>query len=151
MLSKLSGIDKFVADKIQIDKVPDSMAKPMHDFAVAFPSHPKSEHYLYAATLLSEKSGRYFETAKWCEEYAKLFPKGKFFKDAVVAAGHNFEKSAVFDKAIEFYDKAFKEFPNTKIGEDSKRIADMLRKGLITEEQQLEYLIQQMDSSKKVQ
>lgn len=129
-----------------IGEISDSLAWPMHNFAIAFPTYPKSEYYLYAATVMSESSQRFFETAKWCGEYVKLYPKGRFRKDAIAAAAHNYEKTGSFDKAIEFYDMAAKEYPNSELGKGAKRIAFMLRKGLVTEEEQLEYIITHPDT-----
>lgn len=143
LAAELSKIDTFMGIKPQLDKIPDSMAKKMHDFAVAFPQNPKSEEYLYRATQISEMSGRFFETAKWCEDYIKTFPKGKNIYEATIAAAHNFEKSGTFDKAIEYYTKVFTVFPKSELAEPAKQTVKMLKLGLVTPEQQLEYLIKQ--------
>lgn len=130
-----------------LNSVPDTLAKPLHDFAMEFPEHPRSESYLYVSSVLAEKSGRIFETAKWCEDYLKTYPKGVFYKDALTSAASNFERSETFDKAILYYDRIAKEFPNTSIGKDAGSVAAMLRKGLTTPEQQMEFILSQRDSS----
>lgn len=130
-----------------LNSVPDTLAKPLHDFAMEFPEHPRSESYLYVSSVLAEKSGRIFETAKWCEDYLKTYPKGVFYKDALTSAASNFERSGTFDKAILYYDRIAKEFPKTSIGKDAGSVAAMLRKGLTTPEQQMEFILSQRDSS----
>lgn len=127
--------------------IPDSISKTMHDFGLEFPAHPRSEYYLYASTIMAEKNARFFETAKWCEDYIKTFPKGRFRKDAFTAAAHNYEKTGSFNKAIEFYDSVAVNYPKTELGKGAKRIAGMLRKGLVTEEEQLQYLIEHPDTA----
>lgn len=127
--------------------IPDSLVKKMRDFAVAFPQYPKSEQYLYRATQLAEKGGRFFETAKWCEEYLKYYPKGRFRNEALLAAAVNFEKCGTVDKAIEYYEKCAAEFPDATVAKQSKQSVALLKKGLVTPEQQLEYLIQHADTT----
>ena len=130
-----------------LNSVPDTLAKSLHDFAMEFPEHPKSESYLYVSSVLAEKSGRIFETAKWCEDYIKTYPKGVFYKDALTSAASNYERSGTFDKAILYYDKIATEFPTTAIGKDAASVATMLRKGLTTPEQQMEFILSQRDST----
>jgi TolA-binding protein len=149
MLAELKQVDAYIGKKNAMDSIPDSMARRLHDFAVAFPANPKSENYLYTATLLSEKSGRFFETAKWCEDYINAFPKGKFMKAAMVAAAFNFEKSGTFDKAILYYEKIYKTYPDAPEADDARRNATFLKLGLLTPEQQFEYTQKQKDSAGK--
>lgn len=146
MLGELKQVDGYVGKKNGLDSIPDSMARKLHDFAVAFPANPKSEGYLYTATLLSEKAGRFFETARWCEDYIKAYPKGKFTKSAMVAAAFNFEKSGTFDKAIQYYEQIYKTYPDAPEAEDARRNATFLKLGLLTPEQQFEYVQKQKDS-----
>jgi hypothetical protein len=46
-----------------------------------------------------------------------------------------------------YYDKIATEFPTTAIGKDAASVATMLRKGLTTPEQQMEFILSQRDSS----
>jgi TolA-binding protein len=150
MLADLKQVDTHISDKgIELKNIPDSFSTRLHDFAVAFPTHPKSENYLYTATLLAEQNGRIFETAKWCEEYVKLFPKGKFVKDALVSAAHHFEKSGTYDKAIWCYEKIYTDFPKADEADDARLTAKYLKMGLLTPEAQFEYTQKQRDSSAK--
>lgn len=140
-LKPISSFDRFLSPSIVADSLPDSLARHLQGFAMAYPKHKNSEQYLYAATLLSERAGRPFETAKWCEAFVAHYPGSKWLKPATVAAAHNFEKTGVYDKAIKFYDMAASQQPDTDIGKQCAQTAKMLKRGLITPEQQLEYIL----------
>jgi tetratricopeptide (TPR) repeat protein len=133
---------KQVQDSMNVEKIPDSMAIHFQQFAAQYPQHKSSEKLLYAATLMAERSGRYFECGKWCEMYVAHYPGGLYEFPAMVAAAHNYEKIEKFDKAIEYYDKAAKKDPNSTLGKQCAQTSSMLKKGLITPEQQLEYILQ---------
>ena len=148
MQAGFKSIDGLIGRKSALDSIPDSMASKLHDFAVAFPGNPKSESYLYTATLLSEKNGRLFETAKWCEEYVKLYPTGKYTASAAFAGGFNFEKTGTYDKAIELYTFFYEKFPKHPQADDARLAVKYLKMGLLTDEEQLEYARKQLDSSK---
>lgn len=141
LAAELSKIDVYLKPKPQFDKISDSMARQMHNFALEFPQNPKSEEYLYASTHVAEMRGRFFETAKWCEDYIKTYPKGKYVYEAITAAGANYEKSGTLDKAIEFYTRLYTQYPKSPLAEPAKQNVKMLKMGLVTPEQQLEYLI----------
>lgn len=145
MDKKLSVIQPYltqVQDSMNVNRIPDSMAVHFQQFSAKYPQHKASEKLLYAATLIAERSGRYFECAKWCEMYVAHYPKGKYVFASMVAAAHNYEKTDQFDKALEYYDKAALMEPNSTMGKQCAQTSAMIRKGLITPEQQLEYILQ---------
>lgn len=141
-LSLIQPYMKQVQDSMNVSGIPDSMAGHFQQFAAQFPQHKSSEKLLYAATLMAERSGRYFECGKWCEMYVAHYPNGQYVFASLVAAAHNYEKIEQFDKAIEYYDKAAKKDPNSTLGKQCAQTSAMLKKGLITPEQQLEYILQ---------
>lgn len=118
----------------------------MHHYALKYPDDTMSEKYLYISTILTESAGNIFETAKWCEDYVNTFPNGKNLHDAMIAAANNYEKSGTTEKAIEFYEMAAKKFPNSEIAQQGAQNAKMLRMGLVTPEQQLQYIQKKQDS-----
>ena len=150
MDKKLSIIQPYMAqvqDSMNVGRIPDSMALHFQQFAAQFPQHKSSEKLLYAATLMAERSGRYFECGKWCEMYVAHYPQGQYVFASMVAAAHNYEKIDKFDKAIEYYDKAALREPNSTMGKQCAQTSSMLKKGLITPEQQLEYILQNSKDS----
>jgi tetratricopeptide (TPR) repeat protein len=147
MEKKLQTYDRFMDNKLLADSLPDSITRLMHDFAVEYPQNPKSEKYLYLSTILTETRGNIFETAKWCEEYVNLFPQGKNLLGAMISAASNYEKTGTVEKAIEFYQKAGAKFPNETIAKEGLKQAAMLKMGLVTPEQQLDYILKQKDSA----
>lgn len=147
LAAELSVIDRFIEPKLKLDSIPDTLSRKMHEFAAAFPQNPKSEKYLYVATMLSEKAGRVFECAKWCEEYLKLYPKGQFRMKAMLAAATNYERSGSLDKAMEFYEMIVKTYPEEPVTKDVQQTIKMLKMGLVTPGQQFEYIIRQKDSA----
>lgn len=147
---KASMVDSMTLKKLEtmrkkafadFSAIPDSFARRMHDFAIDFPQNPKSEEYLYRAGHLSEIRGRQFEAAKWCEDYVKLYPKGKYTYECIVAAGANFEAVGTIDKAIDFYTRLYMDYPKSEYANDARKKVQMLKMGLITADQQLEYLL----------
>lgn len=139
-LKPITQFDKFLHPDIKPDSIPDSLSTHLYNFATTFPQHNRSENYLYAATLIAERTNRPFECAKWCEIFTQHYPKSKRRPDALVAAAHNFEKTGVYDKAIKFYELAAKEHPDANIRSQSAATLEMLNKGLLTPEQQFEYI-----------
>lgn len=145
MDKKLAIIQPYmpqVQDSMKVNRIPDSMAVHFQQFAAQFPQYKASEKLLYVSTLIAERSGRYFECGKWCEMYVAHYPKGQYVFPAMVAAAHNYEKIGQFDKAIKFYDLAALKDPNSTLGKQCAQTSAMLKKGLITPEQQLEYVLQ---------
>jgi TolA-binding protein len=147
MMAELKGVDGMIGRKSAVDSIPDSMAQKLHDFAIAFPTNPKSEGYLYTATLLSEKSNRLFETAKWCDDYLKLYPKGKHTFHAAFAGAHNYEQCKKYDKAIELYTIVYERFPDHPQAADARLAVKYIKLGLLTPEEQLDYAIKHRDSA----
>lgn len=130
-----------------LEKVPDTLARGLRAFAIAFPQNAASESYLYAATLLSERSGRKFETAKWCEEFIQMYPKSPWYKDALVAAAHNYEMTGTFEKAILYHKRIAKEFKGTPLAGHAETVLKMLNLGITTPEQQFEYMMKHRKDS----
>lgn len=139
-LKPIMRFDQFIYPQIKADSIPDSLSTHLYNFATQFPQHVKSENYLYAATLIAERTNRPFECAKWCEIFVQHYPDSKRRPNAIVAAAHNFEKTAVYDKAMKFYEMAAKEHPDASIRSQSQATLEMLKLGLITPEQQLDYI-----------
>ncbi|MBS3915016.1 MAG: hypothetical protein KG003_10980 [Bacteroidetes bacterium] len=147
LLEELKPVDKYIAENnIQLKNIHDSFSLRLHAFATTYPANPKSQDYLYTATLLSEKSGRKFETAKWCEEYLNLFPTGHYQKDAMMRAAFNFEQCGTLDKAIQYYEMVAQKYPKTYDGSSAAQTAKYLKMGLTTPEAQFEYIQKHKDS-----
>lgn len=137
--------EKFLTPEIVLDSLPDTLGLHLYNFASHFREHPSSEQYLYAATLIAERSSHRFDAARWCEVFIAHFPKSKRLKQATVAAAHNFEMTGNYEKAIKYYEMAAKQQGNSKLGEQCTQAAKMLKLGLVTPEQQLEYMLKQQE------
>lgn len=148
--AEIQPYEKFFGAQPVVDSIPDAVVVKMHSFAVKYPNHDKSEKYLYMASVVTEARGNRFECAKWSAEFAELYPKSKDLQKALVAAAENYEKSGSFDKAIEYFEKAAANTKNTEEGEQYRKMARMLKMGLVTPEQQFQYIMQQKDSAAKL-
>ena len=82
--------ERFLSPEIVLDSLPDTLGLHLYSFASRFHEHPSAEQYLYAATLLAERSAHRFDAAKWCEAFVAHYPKSKRVKQATIAAAHNF-------------------------------------------------------------
>jgi outer membrane protein assembly factor BamD (BamD/ComL family) len=142
-LEPLKPFLSSIKDTIKAERLPDTLAIHLVQFAKNYPQHNISENSLYAATLIAERNSRFFECAKWCEMYIAHYPKGKYFFGATVAAAHNYEKVGGYEKAIEYYEKAAKQQPGSPLGKQCAQTVVMLKKGLVTPEQQLEFILNQ--------
>jgi hypothetical protein len=56
---------------------------------------------------------------------------------------HHFEQHQVFDQALKLYKVIVNEFPEEDIAEQAEQMIYFIEKGLITPEQQLNYLLEQ--------
>jgi TPR repeat protein len=135
--------ERFLSPEIVLDSLPDTLGLHLYSFASRFHEHPSAEQYLYAATLLAERSAHRFDAAKWCEAFVAHYPKSKRVKQATIAAAHNFEMTGNYEKAIKYYELAAKQQGNNKLGEQCTQAAKMLKMGLVTPEQQLEFMLKQ--------
>jgi tetratricopeptide (TPR) repeat protein len=147
-LLKSAGIDKETKRKIDsialfIDSIPDTLVNALHSFAVAYPKNPSSEKYLYACILKSEKAGHFFDVAKYGEDFITLFPKSNAYLIIMQKTAIRYEDVANYEKAIFYYERIAKEFPNTPEGKGAGNFAKMLKLGLITDEQKMEYIQKQ--------
>lgn len=57
-----------------------------------------------------------------------------------MVAAHYFETIEKYELALKYYDLLAKEFSKNPVGEQAKFTSEMIRKGAITPEQQLEYM-----------
>lgn len=147
MARRLQPHESLIEKNAPTGQIPDSVARLMHDYAVAYPTDPKSEKYLYLATLAVEYQGAFFDAARWSEEYVKLFPNTPNTEKAMIAAAMNYERSGTFDKAIQFFSQAADKYPKSPMAEQNRIKADLLRKGLTTPEEQLNYILKHRDSA----
>jgi TolA-binding protein len=142
--------ERFLTPEIVLDSLPDTLGLHLYTFANHFQEHPSSEQYLYAATLLAERSSHRFDAARWCESFIAHYPKSKRLKQATIGAAHNFEMTGNYEKAIKYYEMAAKQQGDSPLGKQCTQAVKMLKLGLITPEQQLEYMLNQnkQDSAK---
>ena len=82
------------------------------------------------------------QAAQWAEVYLETFKKSQNHRvDMYVMAAHHYEQHQVLDRALELYKNFIKEFPKHEIAPQAKQMVEFIEKGLVTPEQQLEYLL----------
>ncbi len=151
-LELIQPYEKYFMDKsIVLDSIPVGFEKKLADFTKEFHNYSKSAQYLYTAAYVAEKRGKVREAAEYAAMYVDQYPSEKKHRmESAMVAAHYFETMANYESALKYYDILTKEFSNEQIGVQAKQTAEMIRKGAITPEQQLEYMIQksQKDSAK---
>ena len=131
----------FMGDMIKVDSLPVGFEKKLGDFAKEFKQYSKSPKYIYAAAYLAEKRGKIREAAEYAAMYVDEYSSEKSHRmESAMVAAHYYETLSKYELALKYYDLLAKEFSKHPIGEQAKYTAEMIRKGAITPEQQLEYM-----------
>ncbi len=131
----------FMGDVIKVDSLPVGFEKKLADFAKEFKQYSKSSKYIYAAAFLAEKRGRFKEAAEYSAIYVDDYSNEKSHRmESAMVAAHYFETIEKYELALKYYDLLAKEFSKNSVGEQAKFTGEMIRKGAITPEQQLEYM-----------
>lgn len=151
-LELISPYEKFFIGKsIVLDSLPMGFEKKLADFSKEFKKYSKSSQYIYTAAYIAEKRGKVREAAEYSAIYVDEYPTEKLHRmESAMVAAHYFETMEKYEQALKYYDILTKEFPNHQIGQQAKSTAEMIRKGAVTPEQQLEMMIQknqQLESS----
>ena len=137
--------EKYIDGKLILDSIPQQFDTVLYRFVQDFPQHNKSIQYLYAASQIAEKRGNGPKAAEYSAFYIDQYPSEKKYRmELAVVAGHYYEMNTQFEKALKYYDILANEFPNEPIAKQAAVTAKMIRLGLVTPEQQLEYLKQQI-------
>lgn len=144
-LEVITPFEKYIDQKLVLDSIPQNFDTVLYRFVLDFPKHNKSITYLYAASQIAEKRGNGPKAAEYSSYFVDQYPQeSKHRMEMAVVAGHYYEMNTQFDKALKYYDLLVKEFPNEQISKQAAVTAKMIRLGLVTPEQQLEYLKQQI-------
>jgi len=62
-------------------------------------------------------------------------------------ASHYYEQNGIYDKALEYYKYLVEHYADTDIGKQAKTMVFFIEKGMVTPEQQLEYIQKMNDSA----
>jgi hypothetical protein len=144
-LELITPFEKYITGKLVLDSIPQQFDTVLYRFVQDFPKHNKSISYLYAASQIAEKRGNGPKAAEYAAFYIDQYPSEKKYRmELAVVAGHYYEMNTQFEKALKYYDILANEFPAEPIAKQAAVTAKMIRLGLITPEQQLEYLKQQI-------
>lgn len=148
----LANIVKFehqLKHPIALDSLPYNADSLLMEFAKKYPKNPKSESYCYFAAAITETRGMHLRSAQLAEYYLNNFTgtRERRMEQAVVAA-HYYEKQQVFDKALTHYRFLADSFSNLPVGVQAKQMVFFIEKGLLTPEQQLEYILENQPSLK---
>lgn len=143
-LELISPYEKyFMGEKMVLDSIPMGFESKLASFAKEFKQYSKSPQYLYAAAYIAEKRNKIREAAEFSAMYVDGYPKEtKHRMESAMVAAHYFENMQKFDLALKYYDILTKEFSSHEIGKQAKFTAEMIRKGAVTPEQQLQMMLE---------
>jgi tetratricopeptide (TPR) repeat protein len=131
----------FMGDVMKVDSLPVGFEKKLADFVKEFKQYSKSSKYIYAAAYLAEKRGKIREAADYAALYVDDYASEKSHRmESAMVAAHYYETMGKYELALKYYDLISKEYPKNPVGEQAKFTSEMIRKGAITPEQQLEYM-----------
>jgi len=131
-----------VTPQLKLDSLPPNADSALWNFAENNPKNSKSDTFAYQAIQIKIARNMTLQAAKWAEVYLETFKKSKNHRiDLYVMAAHYYEQHEVFDRALDLYKKFIAEFPEHEIAPQARQMIEFIEKGLITPEQQLEYLI----------
>jgi outer membrane protein assembly factor BamD (BamD/ComL family) len=131
-----------VSPKLILDSLPANADSALWAFAQANPKNKQSDTFAYQAIQIKLARNMTLQAAQWAEVYLETFKKSQNHRvDLYVMAAHHYEQHQVFDRALELYKNFINEFPNHEIAPQAKQMVEFIEKGLVTPEQQLEYLL----------
>ena len=142
-LARIGEFENQLKNPILLDSLPYNADSLLMEFVSKYPKNPKSESYCYYASAITETRGMHLRAAQLAEYYLNNFKgtRERRMEQAVVAA-HYYEKQQVFDKALIHYKYLSDSFSNLPVGVQAKQMVVFIEKGLLTPEQQLEYILQ---------
>lgn len=147
-LQTIEPFEAKLTPKMNIDSLPKNADSMLFAFAQANPKHPKSENFCYYAVLIQERKNHGVKAAQWAEYYLQNFNGSKERKlESAVVASHYYEQNGIYDKALEYYKYLVEHYADTDIGKQAKTMVFFIEKGMVTPEQQLEYIQKMNDSA----
>lgn len=143
-LGQITPFEKFLAPNMVFDSLPGNADSLLYQFAKSHPKHHKSEIYAYYSTIILEKRKRGLKAAEVAEFYVDHYTvdKQRRMEQAMVAA-HYYEVHGVLDKALKHYEILNKEYEGQEVGKQAERMIFFIKKGIVTPEDQLEYMLKQ--------
>lgn len=146
-MAYIESFYSFVSPKIQVDSLPRNADSALWAFAINNPNNKQSDTFAYQAIQIKLAENMTLQAAQWAEIYLEKFKNSQNHRiDLYVMAAHHYEQHQVFDHALALYKAFIKEFPKHEISAQAKQMIEFIEKGLITPEQQLEYLLQKQQN-----
>ena len=145
--------------KLQWDSLPDSAATVMMKFVRDFPEHPDAGSMTIASFRIAERKNWVFKASEWSQYYLDTYkPKGQAYWEMLVISAHFHEQAGLYEKAITNYRLLKAEVDSGRLaGKDYADIykqalivLEMLEKGLVTPEQQAEFIIKRAISQDSI-
>ena len=133
----------------------------MVKFVRDFPEHPDAGSMTIASFRIAERKNWVFKASEWSQYYLDTYkPKGQAYWEMLVISAHFHEQAGLYEKAITNYRLLKAQVDSGRLaGKDYADIykqalivLEMLEKGLVTPEQQAEFIIKRaisQDSSYK--
>ena len=143
-LKEIDSLYPYIEPSIVLDSLPRSTDSLLMAFGKQHPKHKRSENFVHRAIDIKLKKGMHLQAAKWAVYYLETFKSNPTHRlENAVMGAHHFEQHQVFDQALKLYKVIVNEFPEEDIAEQAEQIIYFIEKGLITPEQQLNYLLEQ--------
>lgn len=147
-LVQINRFYRFVQPQIVIDSLPQNADSALWAFAIANPKHPQADTFAYQSILIKIARNHTLQASQWAEVYLEKFQTSANHRAELhIMGAHYYEQHQVFDRALVLYESFLKEFPEHEMAPQAKQMIEFINKGLITPEQQLEYLLQKKNPS----
>jgi len=147
--------------ELKWDSLPDSAASAMMKFVKEFPQHADAGKMTIASFRIAERKNWVFKASEWSQYYLDTYkPKGQGYWEMLVISAHFHEQAGLYEKAIANYRLLKAEVDSGRLAgkyyadiyKQALIVLEMLEKGLVTPEQQAEFIIKRaisQDSSYK--
>lgn len=141
-LTYINSFYGMVSPTLKIETLPENADSALWAFALTNPKNSRSDTFAYRAIQIKLARNRALQAAQWADVYLETFKKNTNQRiDLYIMAAHHYELHQVYDRALDLYKKFILEFPDHEIAPQAKQMVEFIEKGLVTPEQQLEYLL----------
>jgi outer membrane protein assembly factor BamD (BamD/ComL family) len=146
-LAKIETFYPFIKPNLKIDSLPQNADSILWAFAINNPKHRQADTFAYQSIQIKVARNHTLQAAQWAEIYLEKFKKSTNHRiDLHIMGAHYYEQHEVYDKALALYKSFIKEFPDHEMKPQAKQMIEFIEKGLVTPEQQLEYLLKKQQN-----
>lgn len=142
-LREINSFYQHVRPALNLDSLPSNADSLLWEFALQNPKHPQSDTFAYQSIQIKLAKNLTLKAAQWAEVFLETFKNSRNHRvDLYIMSAHYYEQHEVYDRALAQYEAFVNEFPDHEMAPQAKQMIVFIKKGLVTPEQQLEYLLQ---------